>query len=53
MGISGLLNVYFNHTGHSRCFNSQEDATSDLGDLGWSYQVSCFLQDYRVIHRYI
>ncbi|EDV29575.1 uncharacterized protein TRIADDRAFT_19181 [Trichoplax adhaerens] len=39
-GIAKGLNVYFNHTGNSKCFNTDQDATSHLGIAGWNFQ-SC------------
>lgn len=40
-GIAKGLNVYFNHTGNSKCFNTNQDATSHLGIAGWNFQVNC------------
>ena len=34
------MNVYFNHTGKANCFNISQQATGDLGDMGWGFQVS-------------
>ena len=33
------INIYFNYTGTTKCLNISQQATSDLGDLGWDYQV--------------
>lgn len=40
--ISEGVNIYFNYTGTAKCLNISQQATSDLGDLGWDYQVSNF-----------
>lgn len=34
------VNVFFNYTGHTNCFDTGSQGTPSLGDLGWSYQ-SC------------
>ncbi|KAL4230609.1 hypothetical protein ACF0H5_010986 [Mactra antiquata] len=38
--LSEAVKVYFNYTGQAECLNISQQATSDLGDLGWDYQ-SC------------
>ena len=38
--LSDAINIYFNYTGQATCLNTTQQATSDLGDLGWDYQVS-------------
>ena len=34
------VNVFFNYTGHTQCFDTGSQGTPSLGDLGWFYQ-SC------------
>ena len=43
------VTVYFNYTGKTKCLNLETEASSNLGDLGWSYQVS----KYYVMHVHI
>lgn len=38
--LASSLSVYYNYTGQSKCYNLGLDATADLGELGWSFQVS-------------
>ncbi|XP_002737003.2 lysosomal Pro-X carboxypeptidase-like [Saccoglossus kowalevskii] len=38
--VASSLQVYYNTTGKTQCFNISQDAVSSLGELGWSYQ-SC------------
>lgn len=33
------VNVYYNYTGQTKCFNITQAATSKLGTRGWDYQV--------------
>ena len=40
MAIGDGVNVYFNYTGQTKCFNMSQQATGDLGDEGWGFQVS-------------
>ena len=40
--IFQALNVYYNYSGQAKCLNVSETATSSLGVLGWSYQVSVY-----------
>uniref|UniRef100_A0A8C5P4P8 Lysosomal Pro-X carboxypeptidase n=1 Tax=Jaculus jaculus TaxID=51337 RepID=A0A8C5P4P8_JACJA len=37
--IFQALNVYYNYSGQAKCLNFSQAATSNLGTLGWSYQV--------------
>jgi hypothetical protein len=41
--LSEAVNIYFNYTGTAQCLNISQQATSDLGDLGWDYQVGLSL----------
>ncbi|XP_053400662.1 lysosomal Pro-X carboxypeptidase-like [Mercenaria mercenaria] len=38
--LAEAVRIYFNYTGQAKCLNTTQQATSDLGDLGWDYQ-SC------------
>ena len=38
--IADSLGVYYNSTGQSKCYNLEQDATANLGDQGWSFQVA-------------
>ncbi|XP_060576858.1 lysosomal Pro-X carboxypeptidase-like [Ruditapes philippinarum] len=38
--LSEAVKIYFNYSGQASCLNTTQQATSDLGDLGWDYQ-SC------------
>ncbi|KAH3842718.1 hypothetical protein DPMN_116222 [Dreissena polymorpha] len=38
--VADAANIYFNYTGDSTCLNTSQQATGNLGDLGWGYQ-SC------------
>lgn len=38
--IADSLGVYYNSTGQSKCYNLEQDATANLGDQGWSFQVT-------------
>ena len=38
-GAVKAMNVYFNYTGTTPCFDLGNDGTSDLGIIGWGYQV--------------
>ena len=38
--IAEGVNIYFNYTGTTKCLNISQQATSDLGDIGWDYQVT-------------
>jgi hypothetical protein len=43
--IFNAASVYYNYTGHAKCFDIEQQATKDLGDKGWSFQVGfvcCF-----------
>jgi hypothetical protein len=33
------ITVYFNYTGSTRCLNIETEASTNLGDLGWDFQV--------------
>ncbi|XP_052525984.1 lysosomal Pro-X carboxypeptidase [Tympanuchus pallidicinctus] len=33
------INIYYNYTGETSCFDMSETATKNLGQLGWYYQV--------------
>lgn len=33
------INVYYNYSGQTACFDMAETATKSLGHLGWNYQV--------------
>lgn len=37
--ISNAVGVYYNSTGKTKCFNTQQQAVSSLGDKGWNFQV--------------
>ena len=38
--IYKAVSVYYNYTGSAKCFDIEQQATKDLGDIGWSFQVS-------------
>lgn len=38
--LHDAVNVYYNYTGTTPCFNTSEEAVASLGDLGWDFQ-SC------------
>jgi lysosomal Pro-X carboxypeptidase len=43
--VFNAVAVYYNYTGSAKCFDIEQQATKDLGDKGWSFQVgfiSCF-----------
>lgn len=37
--IYKAVSVYFNYTGSAKCFDIEQQATKDLGDVGWSFQA--------------
>lgn len=37
--LHDAVNVYYNYTGTTPCFNTSEEAVASLGDLGWDFQV--------------
>ena len=37
--IADALNVYFNYTGNTKCFNSSQQSTTSMSDEGWDFQV--------------
>ena len=37
--LSSAVAVYYNYTGNNKCLNLTVGATSDLGDVGWDFQV--------------
>ncbi|XP_022084532.1 lysosomal Pro-X carboxypeptidase-like [Acanthaster planci] len=39
MELGAAVNVYYNHTGSTKCFNTSQTATGSLGDLGWGFQA--------------
>lgn len=41
--LAEAANIYFNYTGESDCLNTSQQATVNLGDLGWSYQAGLFI----------
>jgi len=45
--LSEAVNIYFNYTGSAKCLNISQQATGNLGDLGWDYQVK--LEQYITI----
>ena len=45
-GISAGLNVYYNYTGDTPCFNISVDADAVLGARGWYYQVRPCMIEY-------
>lgn len=38
--IARAVGVYYNSSGHAKCFNTSQQAVSFLGDEGWYFQVS-------------
>lgn len=38
--LAAAANIYFNYTGTAYCLNTTQQATQNLGDMGWGYQ-SC------------
>ena len=38
--IFDAVSVYHNFTGSSTCFDIEHQATKDLGDEGWNFQVT-------------
>lgn len=40
LALAKSLNVYFNHTGNTKCFDIGNDVAGGLDSLGWDYQVS-------------
>ena len=40
VAIGNGINVYYNYTGQTKCFNTSQQATGNLGDEGWGFQVS-------------
>ena len=38
--VAKAVGVYYNNSGHSRCFNTSQQAVSFLGDEGWYFQVA-------------
>ena len=37
--IADAARQYFNYTGKSECLNIEMQATGNLGDSGWNFQV--------------
>lgn len=37
--LRDAVNVYYNYTGTTSCFNTSQEAVASLGDLGWSFQA--------------
>ena len=37
--LVAAVNVYFNFTGEAKCLNTHQQATGNLGDQGWDFQV--------------
>lgn len=37
--IANAVGVYYNNSGHAKCFNTSQQAVSFLGDEGWSFQA--------------
>jgi len=37
--VADALNVYFNYTGGTQCFNASQQSTSSMSDVGWDFQV--------------
>jgi lysosomal Pro-X carboxypeptidase len=42
MALAQGVKMYFNYTGQAPCLNISQDATGNLGDRGWDYQVHYF-----------
>ena len=40
--IVGAANVYANFSGQAKCLDIEQQATGNLGDQGWDFQVSNF-----------
>ena len=38
--IYNAVSVYYNFTGSAKCYDIEHQATKDLGDKGWAFQVS-------------
>lgn len=52
--IFNAVSVYYNYTGSAECFDIEQQATKDLGDKGWGFQVSriynfCYVKLERLI----
>jgi len=41
--LHDALNVYYNYTGSTACFNISQTAHRSLGEKGWDFQVSALL----------
>lgn len=37
------VNMYYNYTGKASCLDINQEATQDLGTMGWDYQVYIFV----------
>lgn len=37
--LASALGVYYNSSGETRCLNTSKQATANLGDQGWNFQV--------------
>lgn len=40
--VFNAISVYYNYTGVAKCFDINQQATKDLGDKGWNFQVCNF-----------
>ena len=38
--VAKAVGVYYNNSGHAKCFNTSQQAVSFLGDEGWYFQVT-------------
>ena len=43
IALGNGINVYYNYTGQAKCFNTSQQATGNLGDQGWGFQVTVHL----------
>ena len=43
-GLYLAVNLYYNYTGKAQCMDIYQEATQDLGTMGWDYQVCSDIQ---------
>lgn len=48
--IASAANVYANYTGKTKCLDINQQATGNLGDQGWDFQVSLCLFTWFIVH---
>ena len=47
--VAESLQVYYNYTGTTSCFNVSQTAVSSLGATGWNFQVRYFCLVYLIV----